>query len=88
MRGWNIHTKYGIMANMWDKTIQKPPFHCETLGMLKSLCGNLGFHNGPLIADYQNIQYLPGAAEMAHRQLERVRSNALLCNSRKSLRSI
>jgi len=44
-----------------DKTIQKPPFHYETLGVLKSLCRNLGFYEGFLIADYQDIQYLTAA---------------------------
>ena len=48
-----------------DKTIQKPPFHRETLGVLKSLRRNLRFHDGLLIADHQDIQY-PTAAEMAY----------------------
>ena len=74
----HVDVTWAIGISFMDKTIQKPPFHRETLGMLKSLRGNLGFHDRPLIADYQNIQYPPGAAEMAHWQLERVRSNVLL----------
>ena len=38
----SLKSPFGLMR-FKDKTIQKPPFHCETLGMLKSLHGNLGF---------------------------------------------
>ena len=51
-----------------NKTIQKPSFHCETPGMLKSLHRNLVFHNILLILTINlfNICLLPNLWQVTH----------------------